>query len=618
MISNILKKRNSILLKTAIYSFGIFGLIMFFSITLFIWITERNLTELVIDQNVEQLFNIKTQFDKNIDNYKFILEQDSNSSIFTTAVMNPVDTEYYLKDFMDDLKISNLDGELLLLAFDGQIIYSTHNSVNKINNIFTNFSEILEVLDTKKSTQILDANNNVVFISCIKYNDLVEGYLIFITDFQNIFEHNLHLFESDTHKHSFSVLNGKNIIAKVGETSERFISSNFTLESLPLSLQIDTDENVIKESTSEILHSISLISILSVILLAIIFSIITSKTVTKPLSILEHEITLVGKGEHDNLPFRKKDPIEIKFLRSSFNQMQKAIITNKVELEEFNRKLLSINSDLKSTQKQLVQSEKMASLGQLAAGVAHEINNPTGFVTTNLHTMKEYICVYNTLYKHNEELYSYIKDNIKETQILKFIEDIEIIKKEEDFKFILEDTTDLLEESIDGVVRIKDIVTGLRNFARPKSKITSPGNINNGIKDALRLTINELKYTCTIEQNLGKLVDVPCRLDQITQVFVNLLVNAAHAIKDQGFIKLTTWQEDEFIFASVEDNGEGIKPENIEKLFDPFFTTKEVGKGTGLGLSISYGIIEEHGGSIDVRSKVGEGTCFTLKFPINT
>ncbi|MGL1893081.1 MAG: ATP-binding protein [Spirochaetaceae bacterium] len=104
----------------------------------------------------------------------------------------------------------------------------------------------------------------------------------------------------------------------------------------------------------------------------------------------------------------------------------------------------------------------------------------------------------------------------------------------------------------------------------------------------------------------------------MTQVFVNLLVNAAHAIKDQGFIKLTTWQEDEFIFASVEDNGEGIKPENIEKLFDPFFTTKEVGKGTGLGLSISYGIIEEHGGSIDVRSKVGEGTCFTLKFPINT
>lgn len=618
MESNIFRKRDTLFFKSGVYSLLSFGFLFFFFITLFIWITEKNLIDLVKVQNDEQMHSLVRQFDKNIDSYRDNLEQKSNSSTFVTTVMNPVDTEYYIKDFMDEIRIGNLVGELLLLSFNGQIINSTGHTINKVGNYYGNFEQVSGSLADRRSFQFLDSDNNVIFISSINYNGLVEGYLIFTATFKNVFNSNGHLFESLEHHHSFLALEGDNVIAKIGKSNDNYIASYYPIESLPIRLQIVTNESVINDPISKILHSIVFISVFSVLLLAIIFSIITSLLITKPLSILEYEITMVGNGESDDVPYRKKDPLEIKSLRTSFNTMQKAIIENKIELEESNSKLLKINSDLKSTQKQLVQSEKMASIGQLAAGVAHEINNPTGFVTTNLHTMKEYIGVYNSIFVLNKNLYSGLKDIITDEYIIKIVDDIYKIEEDEDFEFIMKDSVDLLEESIDGVVRIKDIVTGLRNFARPKSKISTPGNINDGIKDALRLTLNEIKYTCTVEQDLGDIPEIPCRLDQITQVFVNLLVNASHAIKEKGLIKISTWEDGNYVNASVQDNGEGIPSENLEKLFDPFFTTKEVGKGTGLGLSISYGIIEEHGGSIEVKSTVGEGTCFLMKFKISS
>lgn len=616
MKNDIFKSRNSLFLKTGLYSFISFGLVMYLFITLFIWITENNLTDLVILQNDEQIYNLVSQFDKNLEKYRLDIEQDSNSSIIVNAVMNPSDSEYYLEDYMNNISISNITGELLLLSFDGQIIHSTCNLDNKNGEHFRLFNKVEEGLEDRRSAQILDEKDNVIFFSSVLYNNMNEGYLLFISKFDDIFQANKHLFESKEHHHSFLAIANDNVISRVGESEEKYLTSDYPLKTLPVSLQISTNESVIKEPTNRILFSIVLISVISVSLLAVIFSIITSRLVTKPLSILEHEINMVGSGEIDSVPYRKKDPIEIKFLRFSFNTMQKSIIQNKSQLEMSNLKLLNINSDLKSTQKQLVQSEKMASIGQLAAGVAHEINNPTGFVTTNLHTMKEYMNIYNQIFRLDAELYNKINESVADESITQIIKSIKTIKDNEDFDFISEDSINLLEESIDGVVRIKDIVTGLRNFARPESKITSLGNINDAIKDALRLTWNELKYKCTVEQNLEKLPEVLCRLDQITQVFVNLFVNASHAIKEHGIIKISTWVEEKYIYALVEDNGGGIPPQNIEKLFDPFFTTKEVGKGTGLGLSISYGIIEEHGGEIGVKSKVGEGTAFTLTFKV--
>lgn len=616
MESNIFKKRNSIFVKTGIYSFIGFCFVMYLFTILFLWITENNLKNLVISQNNEQIFIIVSQFDKNIESYRLEIEQDSNSSIFINTVMNPTDTEYYIDDFMNEIKISNITGELVLLSFDGTIINSTKNNEYEKGEVFYMFENIEKASKEYRSTQILDNNHNVIIFSSIIYNNLTEGYLLFITEFENIFLSNRHLFTSKEHLHTFLAVTDDNIIAQIGDTNEKNLSSIYPLKELPVTLQIQTSRVVIENHINNILFRMVVISIISALLLAILLSLITSKQVTKPLSLLEHDITMVGKGVTNSLPHKKNDPIEINFIRTSFNNMQESITKNKNQLEMSNKQLLKINNELKSAQKQLVQSEKMASIGQLAAGVAHEINNPTGFVTTNLYTMSQYMEVYKSIFDINHELYEKVNAQHSGDELIELINKINKIKEEEDFDFILDDSLMLLKESIDGVHRITDIVTGLRNFARPESKITTLGDINTAIKDALKLTWNELKYKCTVEENLSNLPQILCRLDQITQVFVNLFVNAAHAIVDHGVIKINTYVEGDFIYAIVEDNGEGIPPENIEKLFDPFFTTKEVGKGTGLGLSISYGIIQEHGGNIDIDSTLGVGTSFTLSFKI--
>lgn len=285
------------------------------------------------------------------------------------------------------------------------------------------------------------------------------------------------------------------------------------------------------------------------------------------------------------------------------------------QLEKRNIDLNKAYSDLKNAQKQLIHNEKMASIGQLAAGVAHEINNPTGFISSNLYTMKEYLAVYKLLFYKMDHLIELLQIHNSDS-VRSVIEEIIKFQKKEDFTFILEDACKLLDESIDGARRIKEIVLGLRNFARPSNSEYKLANINTAIEDAVRLTINELKYKCELVKKLGDLPDIPCRLDQLTQVFVNLLVNASQAIEEHGIVKVKTELNKEYVVISFYDNGSGIPEENLDKLFDPFFSTKEVGKGTGLGLSISHGIIEKHKGTIEVSSTLGEGTCFIIRLPV--
>jgi signal transduction histidine kinase len=285
-----------------------------------------------------------------------------------------------------------------------------------------------------------------------------------------------------------------------------------------------------------------------------------------------------------------------------------------IALENANKELTLNIAKIKNIQKQLVHSEKMASIGQLAAGVAHEINNPTGFITNNLVTMAEYIQVFKKVFTQLEILKESIVE--KNTDLVNStLETIKEIESAEDLSFIIDDSFLLISESSDGARRIKDIVNGLRDFARKDSVSLKEGNLNKIIEAALRLTSNELKYNCKIFKELGAISNILCHEDQLTQVFINLFVNSSHAFTDQGEITIKTWEEDKYIIAKVCDTGHGIPEENLTKLFDPFFTTKEVGKGTGLGLSISHGIIEDHGGTIEVESTLGKGTCFTIRIP---
>ncbi len=245
---------------------------------------------------------------------------------------------------------------------------------------------------------------------------------------------------------------------------------------------------------------------------------------------------------------------------------------------------------------QLTQSDKLAAIGQLAAGVAHEINNPMGYINSNLNTMSKYLT------KVNE----YVEGKDDKTQ-----EDLD------DLKEMLEDFADAINESLEGTNRVKQIVGDLKSFSRVDKAEKEYANINEGISSTLNVVRNEIKYKAEVKREFGDIPELFCMANQLNQVFMNLLVNAAHSIKkEMGLITIKTWADDKNIYITIADDGAGIPEENRKKLFDPFFTTKEVGKGTGLGLSLSYEIVKRHKGQIDVKSEIGVGTEFTITFPL--
>lgn len=272
--------------------------------------------------------------------------------------------------------------------------------------------------------------------------------------------------------------------------------------------------------------------------------------------------------------------------------------------------LKNINEKLEEMQVQLLQSEKMASIGQLAAGVAHEINNPIGFVYSNLGTLNKYLNDLFTMLDAYEKMASDRTDHPDAQAIQK-------LRKSLDLGFLREDAPVLMEESRDGITRVKNIVNNLKDFSHVDvSDEWRPANIHHGLDTTLNIVANEIKYKADVRKEYGNLPEVECLPSQLNQVFLNMMVNAAHAIPDRGIITLRTGVDGAQAWVEIEDTGAGIKPENIKRIFDPFFTTKPVGKGTGLGLSLSYSIIQKHHGKIEVRSELGRGTVFKILLPL--
>lgn len=268
---------------------------------------------------------------------------------------------------------------------------------------------------------------------------------------------------------------------------------------------------------------------------------------------------------------------------------------------------------LEKTQVQLIQSEKMATLGQLAAGVAHEINNPIGFIKSNLCSLSEYIEIFLSQFKKYKNLLSFLHDP---KQIKTLIAQIQDEEEKENLPFILNDISQLLEESIEGSERVSQIVSNLKSFSRIDESETKEFDLNEGIQSTLRLLHNEIKYKCKVETKLNPLPKILCASGQLNQVFMNLIVNAIQACDEKGEIYIQSSHLRDHVEIKVSDNGVGIPKHALPNIFDPFFTTKPVGEGTGLGLSLSYGIIQEHNGEIKVKSQEGKGTEFTVRIPI--
>ncbi|MBQ4831226.1 HAMP domain-containing protein [Alteromonas sp. MMG017] len=284
-------------------------------------------------------------------------------------------------------------------------------------------------------------------------------------------------------------------------------------------------------------------------------------------------------------------------------------------LNQKNFQLEEANKDLKEAQVQLLQAEKMASVGQLAAGVAHEINNPIGFVNSNMHTLSEYVSTYQMIFQQLNDVLS--KDTA--TQQDEAIKQLRNIIQQQDMEFINSDISELITDSKDGLVRVAEIVKGLKLFSRVDSDEMQSYNLNDCVRTTLAMVNNQLKYICSVETHLGSIPHIMMNMGKISQVVTNLLINAGQAIEStgiQGAITITTREVDGNVELSVQDTGCGIESSHLDKLFNPFFTTKPEGQGTGLGLSISFGIAQEHGGTLHASSKDGEGSCFTLSLPI--
>ena len=279
------------------------------------------------------------------------------------------------------------------------------------------------------------------------------------------------------------------------------------------------------------------------------------------------------------------------------------------EIKEVSERLASAYQELKATHSQLLQQEKMASIGQLAAGVAHEINNPMGFISSNLGTMEKYL----------ERLAGFLAQQsagVQQAAPEGLKKELADARRRYKVDYVLEDARSLLAESREGAERVRTIVQNLKSFSRLDEAQESWVDLNDCLESTIAIAWNEIKYKATLTRDFGELPAVKCLAQQLNQVFLNILVNAAHAIEQFGEIAVRTRCEGEEVVIAIHDTGSGIPAEIMSRIFEPFFTTKEVGKGTGLGLSISYDIIKKHNGSIEVESAPETGTTFTIKLPV--
>lgn len=273
--------------------------------------------------------------------------------------------------------------------------------------------------------------------------------------------------------------------------------------------------------------------------------------------------------------------------------------------------LRTLNERLEDAQTQLLQAEKLMAVGQLAAGIAHEINNPVGFVTSNLGSLKNYV---DSLLR--------VVDAYRQAAVALPADDATLqhanrLCAEADLDFIREDALPLLDESRKGLERVTRIVADLKEFSRVGESLWQPADVHKCLENTVNVVASEFRHKATIIRDYGVLPEIRCMPFQLNQVFMNLLLNAVQAVHEPGTITLRTGRDDDHVWIDIQDDGVGIPPEHLKRLFEPFFTTKPVGTGTGLGLSVAYGIVQQHGGRIEVSSEVGKGSVFRVLLPID-
>jgi len=306
---------------------------------------------------------------------------------------------------------------------------------------------------------------------------------------------------------------------------------------------------------------------------------------------------------------RKRNDEELKLYRERLEQL---VGQRTAELQQANAQLQETNRKLEHAHNQLLQTEKMASIGQLAAGLAHEINNPIAFVNSNLNSLESYV---NGLL---QVIAAYERIGTAPTDMPQQLRAIDAVRNEVDLAYIRADAYTLLNESKEGMLRVTKIVQDLRDFSHFGATEWQPADLHAGLNSTLNLLSHEIKPRATVIKEYGALPAVECQPLELNQVFMSMLLNAAQAIQGHGRIVIRTGTAQDMVWVEFEDNGVGIRPEILTRIFDPFFTTRPLGQGTGLGLSLAYGIVQKHNGRIEVESKVGSGTRFRIWLPVRS
>jgi two-component system NtrC family sensor kinase len=533
-----------------------------------------------------------------------LLAEQANNPIMVQALMQPEMNIGKLHDFMADLTILGHQYQQNLLDFEGNIIYSKQD--RPLSN-YHNEPWLADLLNNKASKHVgVEKLNGHYFwrlAVSILYNNNVEGILTALIPLEEI----------DEKYKSRERLDGLMIkIMRNGELLSTFGKEThgkkhlINWDNIGIVFSFTFDDRVNSGELNNAIIKLSSLILLVLIMTSLLAYLFGYRYFVKPLLLLSQATSELDKGSKFKLLQGNVVIKELSELFTKFNAMTDTVHQRELALQLSYDKLSKANLELTLSESQLIQSEKMASIGVLAAGVAHEINNPLGYVKSNLCVLDEYLT---DIQKHHQETNKQLTTEIS-------LEWREALAKKYDIEFIFDDIPDLLKSSIGGIDKITEIVQGLKNFARTEQSTKSKTDINEGLSATLTMVNNELKYNCKVHVELATLPMIYAFPSKLNQVFMNLLINAGQSITGSGDIFVRTYQKDSDIVIEVKDTGSGIAAGVLPHIFTPFYTSKPVGEGTGLGLSISHGIIKQHDGRIAVTSEEGKGSCFSVYIPI--
>jgi signal transduction histidine kinase len=463
--------------------------------------------------------------------------------------------------------------------------------------IESGFSEIVEH----------DGRFYLKILAPVVYGEKLKGFFGCIVPARLMVE-DFELHKSEEFKISVSLLQNDRTVAG---TNTDIKGITRTVEFMPPDYRISLtiDDRFQEEANQSLIIRLVLFRICLAGLLMAVALALMHRWLVRPLHTLGEMADQWGRGrapESGSYRFWLK---EFKDFRKRFEQMHSRLIQREEDLKRKTDELERANARIRQDQSILIRQEKLSSIGQLAAGVAHELNTPISFVYSNFEILEGYLkSVKGLIDEYEKEL---DKDVVKE------------LREKYDMDYILEDMESLVPDNMEGLSRVTHIVSTLKDFSRvDQSDRLSSVNIEESIQTTLEVARNEIKYAADVETRFSNVGPVMVRPDEINQVFLNIIVNAAQAVKEadqreRGTITIETWEDRENVCCSISDTGPGIDEEVMGKIFDPFFTTKPVGKGTGLGLNIAYDIIvNRHGGTITVENAADGGACFRICLPL--